>query len=97
MSSLFLMLKPSTLTLQSLTPRNLTRHTHTMIPMQHDLFSSKKLIDLLERKQSCFWVEKVEHGEECKVEDAKVDVRLPADAGDGDGGDFDDEKGEDPV
>lgn len=94
--SLLLMLKPSTLTLQILA-RNLTRHTHAVIPVQHDLFSGKQLIDLLERQESCLGIEEVEHGDEGKVEDAKVDVRLPADARDGDGGDLDDEEGEDPV
>lgn len=78
--SLFVMLKPSTLTLQSLTPRNLTRHTHAMIPVQHDLLTSKQLVDLLERQESRLGIEEVEHGDKGKVEDAKVDVCLPADA-----------------
>lgn len=60
--------------------RSLSRHTHAVIPVKQDLWTSEELVDLLERQQPGLRVEEVDEGNEEGVEDAEVDVRLPADA-----------------
>ena len=70
--------------------------THAGLPLQQDLLAGKEPVDLLQGQVLGLWVQEVDERQEAKVEDAKVDVGAPADAGEADGGDLDDEEGEDP-
>lgn len=76
---------------------SLTGHTHSGIPPHHDLVAGEELVDLLERQPLRLGVGKVDERDEAEVENAEVDVSLPANVVDRHGRDLDDEEGEDPV
>lgn len=61
---------------------SLSRDTHAVVPVKKDLWASEQLVDLLEGQESGLGVEEVDKRNEASVENAEVDVCLPADARD---------------
>ena len=65
--------------------------------VEQDLVAGEEEVDFLEGQARSFRIEKVDDGNETRVEYSKVNIGLVSDRDDADRRDFDDEEGEDPV